>query len=1011
MSMRCWGTLVSKPIPVLGNPSIIISVLGILLLILAGVDSTLAASARDRLSAPTEMAGLVYDRPFFPGAHYDPAVPTVEDILGFALGDRFTSAAEIEACLMAWDEVSPRTQLVEYARTYEGRPLYYLVVSTPANLARLEEIKAGMARLADPRGLADAEAQRLLASLPAVGWFSYCIHGNETSGSDAALAVCYHLTAAVDREVTKMLDDLVVIIDPLMNPDGHERFFKQTQENRGRAPNVDDQSLLHRGYWPSGRMNHYLFDLNRDWIFCAHPETRGRVREIGQWRPLLVVDGHEMGPLNTYLFSPPRDPVNPNYPRRRWHWAGVFAADQAAAFDANGWLYYTGEWADDWYAGYSSWAAFRGSVHILYEQARVAENAVRRPEGTLLTYREAVHHQITSSMANLRTLHAHAGELLAEFLAERQRAVGGDGPYAGRTFAIPPQDNGVRLRKFLDLMMLQGIEVYTMDKGFTAREAVDQLGRTRRDLALPAGTLLVPNRQPEAPLVAAMLEFDPHMSQETLQREREELLRGNESRMYDVTAWNITMLYGLRAFTLPMELPQSARLCAAPPAAPILPLPSAESIVAFAFDGKDDRSLAAAARLLERGAQVRVADRDFTLAGHDCARGTALVTRIDNTRPGLDLAGLVGEVARNIDLAPLPIVSGLGEGDLPDLGGEHFRLLAAPRVALLARGGISAYDYGAIWYMLDQELGIRHSHLDEQRLTGMDLRRYNVLVLPDRFYGELPAEALKAIRTWVETGGTLIAIGSSAESIAKDEPQISQVRLLPDVLDRLDLYELQVLREWQVATGQAPPPSAVWSHTASPQLNWPWPEETKKDNGPGKPKPEELRKRDDWLKIFMPQGAFLATRADPKHWLTFGCIDGTPLLVGSAVGNTAVLMAAAGVEAPIRLGLFTPVAATDTRATGKAASKTEQDRPPRIGWAPLPDGYELRLRMSGLLWPEAVHRLANAAYVTREKVGRGQVILFAAPPAFRGAALGARRILLNAIVYGPGLGASQPVEP
>ncbi|MFC1526425.1 hypothetical protein ACFL6X_06405 [Candidatus Latescibacterota bacterium] len=306
---------------------------------------------------------------------------------------------------------------------------------------------------------------------------------------------------------------------------------------------------------------------------------------------------------------------------------------------------------------------------------------------------------------------------------------------------------------------------------------------------------------------------------------------------------------------------------------------------------------------------------------------------------------------------------------------------------MLAREGISSHDFGSIWFMLDQRLGIRHTPINSQSLSWADLRRYNVLVVPS---GRWPADSAESIHQWVKAGGTLIAIARSASSVADEDGGIGKVRRLPDVLGDLDTYEAAILREWQVRQGTRPADEAVWSHEAAEELAYPW-------EGVGdakRPDEEELKRRDAWQRLFMPPGAILAGRTDEKHWLTFGCGEVLPLLVG----RSPILMAPVGVDAPVRLGM--PVARGD--------GDGEESR--RGGWAAVPAGQELRLRMSGLLWPEASQRLANGAWVTREGVGKGQVILFASSPTLRASTLGAERVLANAMVYGPGLGASRPVE-
>jgi hypothetical protein len=295
------------------------------------------------------------------------------------------------------------------------------------------------------------------------------------------------------------------------------------------------------------------------------------------------------------------------------------------------------------------------------------------------------------------------------------------------------------------------------------------------------------------------------------------------------------------------------------------------------------------------------------------------------------------------------------------------------------------------------EVQIRHTHLDKGRLQAMDLRPYNVLVLPS---GSLPPNSTGALKKWVEEGGTLIAVRNAAKAVTSEKAGLSKVRQLPDVLDKLDDYEMTVIREWLTDQGDMPEQEETWSHVLKTNLSFPW-EFGEKSS---RPKKEVLEKRDKWQKMFMPQGAILAGRVNQKHWLTFGCEDYLPVLFGTA----PVLMAADPVQAPVRLGVFTAI---DTPVRKKEDSEKKKEAIARLGWAVVPEGQEMRLRMSGLLWPEAAHRLANAAYVTREKLGKGQIILFAEEPAFRAATLGTARLLSNALIYGPGLGASHPIEP
>jgi hypothetical protein len=976
---------------------------------------------------PTELPGLRYTNAFFPGTRYRAEVPTQAAVVGFGAGDRATTTAQIERCLKAWTNAAPdRTRLVEYARSHEDRPLHYLLVTSPANLARRAEIQAGLARLGDPRTLDEAEANRLIGSLPAVAWLGATIHGDETEGSDACLALLYHLIAADDPAVARLLETVVVLVDPVANPDGRDRFVKMIAENRGAAPSVDDQALVHDGYWPYGRGNHYLFDLNRDWAWAVHPETRGRLAEIARWSPHLVVDAHGMGSQATHLFSPPRDPINPNLPAGRIEWEEFFARDQARAFDRLGLVYYNGEWHEEWYPGYTdAWASYRGAVGMLYEQARIAEDGIRRPEGRILSYRESILHHVLGFWSNLQTLEAHAVELRRHLYNTRKTACAANGPYARRVFAVPPSDNRGRVADFLRLMHWQGFEVFRAAADFVVTQAVDQLGRDLRDLKVPAGTLLIPNRQPLGHLVAALLEFDPHFTSAVLDEERRELLRRGRSRIYDTTAWNVTMTYGLPAWTLTTTLPDAAEPVPAeePPAGRTLG--ASDTAVAYAIDGADDRSVSAAARLMERGVRVRLAQKPAEFDGVRYARGSLFVTRLDNRTFAGDLRATIEQTLGELNLKATALGTGQGPGRWPDLGGEHFELLEPPRIGIFSRGSVSSADFGSIWLVLDRRLGIRHSLLDDA--APQDFSRYNLLIMPERWGGRGGDGALNALKDWVRAGGTLIAVGSAAQPLIAEKAEFSRVRTLPDVLGRLPEYELAILREWLGRTGPVPAEEAVWAHRPGTQIAYPW----QMTDGPH-PDEKELKKRDAWQALFMPQGAFLASRCDTNHWLTAGCGEWLPVLAT----RSTVLMAADGVDAPLRYGYLVeapkppappagtaaatppPNPASDDKAAvppagvgAKDADKKDKKEPPRVGWCALPPGTELYLRMSGLLWPEAAQRLANGVAVSRESFGRGQIILFANPPTFRGTSRGTERIFLNAVVYGPGCGATATLLP
>ncbi len=937
---------------------------------------------------PSPLAGLEYGIDIYPpGTDHDPALTTPDDFLGFPVGQRTATSAQIEAYSRLLAQESERVELVEYGRSFEDRPLVYLVIGTSDNLERGDQIKEGMARLADPRGLSSRQRNRLIEELPAVAWMAYSIHGNESSGADAALAVMYHLAADRSEATAAMLDELIVIIDPNMNPDGRERFVNAVTQTRGAQPNVDDQSLVHAGYWPYGRGNHYLFDLNRDWIYARHPETRGRMPHIIDWRPMLFVDAHEMGAQDTYLFSPAREPHNPHLPPYRRAMGDVFADDMARAFDEFGYPYYSGEWHEDWYPGYTdAWASLRGAQGILYEQARIAEDGVQR-HTHLISYRQSVHHQMLASFANLETLRRERVEMLTAFANDRARSVSTDSPYAERSFVFLPSANHGRMADLKELLRIQGFEVHRVNSRKTVETAIDLLGREIEEVELPAGTLVLRNRQPEARLIAAMFEFDPQMSSSALRAERERLLKEGRSTIYDTTGWNIPMMFGLKTLTVPEHLDDDLELLDLDEVLTTEHrFPDRADSIALVVSGADDRAVALAARLLERGLEVRASRKASALDGVDLPVGSIAVTRDDN-RNREDWKQVVERAAAELGLRVHAISHGRAPGDLADLGGHEWRVLTQPRIALISRGANNMLDFGAVWYLLDHRIGIRHSHLDENRAGNMDLRRYNVIYLPDRWgRSQPPAGLMSQLEDWVRAGGTLIAVGGSARAILGAEEPMVSTRLLDAVLDDgLESYQDAIHREWRAAEQPLPSRDVIWAHTAEGEIDWPW------SNGPSLPSADERKRRDQWQGLFMPSGALVGLRADTGHWLNAG---GQEFLT-ALFSNSPIMMSKLPVDTPFRVGVY---------------SEADNNEAGLVGWAPIPKGQELRVRAGGLLWPEARERIASAAYVTRESVGRGQVILFAHPPAFRAAQIGAMRVLENALILGPGMGTNQPIE-
>ena len=608
----------------------------------------------------------------------------------------------------------------------------------------------------------------------------------------------------------------------------------------------------------------------------------------------------------------------------------------------------------------------------------MAEDGVRRPEGTIQSYKESVHHQFISTMINLDTLKNNSKSMYEDYWDGRKYNVSSNSKYSNRSYVVLANDNNGRINALAEKLKAQDIEIYKNNKPINVSNALKQNGVTVNEYTIPTGSMIIPNNQPEAPLVSAILEFDAEIDDEVLIEEKQKRIKNGSSIMYDTTAFNFTMMFGLPAITVPQDLKDNLTNWTPSPES----LEINQDAVIWAVDGKDDRSVAFAARLLEQNVQVRIIDKNSTLSGHDLSRGSLAVIAMDNPSYN-NLHETIKTVATDLDISVVSIESGFGPKELPDWGGRHFRLLKKPQIAILSHSGFSSYDVGVSWWSLDHHLGIRHSQLNSS-LTGYgDLRRYNTIILPSG-NPDLSDYAKNTLMDWVKQGGTLIANNRSTRTIISSDG-MGSVKSLNTTFDKSKSYNIDLMREIYSLEDNIDISDAN-ANKVDTDIMYPW------ETSDLTYTKEQLEMRDKWQSTLMPSGAIVSARADSENWLTFGAEDVVPVLYG----NYPILMTGGNSTAALRIGELIP----------NKDSKTKT-----INWSQIPSGYDLNVRMSGLVWPEASQRIANSAYLTREKIGKGQIILFSGEPNFRGSARGTNRLWLNAVIYGSGLGTNPLVNP
>ncbi len=824
-----------------------------------------------------------------PGARYDPRIPTLRSVTGHETGDAISTPDEISAYLRALAAAAPeRTRLVEYARTWEGRPLHTLVIGAPDRSARLLAVKADLRRLADPRTLAAADADRLVRELPVVTWLIHAVHGNEISSSDAALAEAYHLLAAQgDADVDAVLRESIVLIDPLENPDGRARFVAQNLQGRAATPDPEPLSAEHDEPWPGGRANHYLFDMNRDWFALSQPETIGRVATHLEWYPHVVVDLHEMGGESTYYFAPPAKPENPLITARQQAWLDIFGRANAARFDERGFPYFVKEVYDAFYPGYGdSWPVFQGAVGMTYEQASARGIAYRRSDDTVLTYRQGILQHFTSAITTAVTAARNRERLLRDFLDYRKTAVA-EGQ--GREYLIPPGIDPPRAARLAQLLARQGLEV---------GEATDVVRAGAR--TFPAGTFVVPVAQPGSRLLRNLLEptivMDPKFVTEQERRRRKRL----SDEIYDITAWSLPLAFDVEVVAA--DRPTGARTRRVDAAAP-RPVDLPPARVAY-FVPWGVGAAAAVVEALQAGIRVRSADLGFTQAGHAYPAGTAII-RVAENAP--DLRERLGPILARHAVTAVAVDSGWIEEGI-SLGSRQVHGLKAPRVVLAWDAPVQSNAAGWARWVLERRYGQPVTAVRVATLPDLELGRYDVIVLPSGDYTDAIGEDfVRRLREWVRAGGTLVTLADASRWAAR-----TKVALLTTHTEwkggraEVDLDEKEKEKEKEKEA------------TAEPGK----PFDLDKAIQPERERPESL------------PGALLRVELDREHWLSAG-LDGelAALVEGQRVLTPVKL------DVGVNVGVYAPAETLVVSGVVWSAAREQLARKAFLVHQPMGEGH------------------------------------------------------------------------
>lgn len=677
---------------------------------------------------------------------YNNDIPTPSEVLGYQVGKWHVSHDQLLMYMRAVAEASDRVTIREYAKSHEDRPLVVLTITSPSNHSNLGKYKAAHAELSDPVKSDDID----IDNIPVVVYQGYSIHGNESSGSNAALLYAYYLAAAEGAQIEKRLEECIVLLDPCFNPDGLNRFAQWANGNKSVNPNADPYDREHNESWPSGRTNHYWFDLNRDWLPTVHPESKGRIQTFHEWKPNVLTDHHEMGTNSTYFFQPGvPSRTNPNTPLENQELTGKIAEFHAEALDKIGAGYYTRESFDDFYYGKgSTYPDANGCVGILFEQASSRGHVQSSTNGTL-TFPFTIRNQFLTSVSTLEASYNLRKELLTyqrEFYKNSLNDAKSD---KTKAYVFGDPHDASRRAELVNLLKSHHIKVYGLADDVSVNGNSYKKGEA----------VVVPMDQKQYRLIKAVFEKRTEFT---------------DSLFYDVSAFTLPLAYNLQYDALEGKSFKTSLLgkLAGGPMPEFAVAPFQKNTVAYLMEWSSYYAPRALNQLLSVGVNVKVAHKPFTATVDGTPQefpiGTIYISVQNQSQSGLGLHASLTRIAKQNNVGVYATNTHMTPQGI-DLGSPSLRRVRRPKTLLITGEGARSYDAGEVWHLLDNRFGMSVTMVEGSRLSYVDLDRYNTIVMVDGSYSGFTKSANDALVNWVRNGGTLIAIKGAVKWASRNK--------------------------------------------------------------------------------------------------------------------------------------------------------------------------------------------------------------------------------------------------
>ena len=686
---------------------------------------------------------------------YNDGIPKPKEILGFNVGDWHINHDKLIDYLTKLSESSKRIKIENRGYTYENRPLILLTITSEKNHSRLEELRKNHINI-----LNKSLSQNNLKKMPAVVYQGFSVHGNEASGSNAAVLLAYYLASSEDEKVLELLDNLIILLDPSLNPDGLQRFSQWVNSQRSYIKNPDSYEREYNEIWPGGRTNHYWFDLNRDWLTVQLNESKSRILTFNKWLPNILTDHHEMGKDQTFFFQPGiPSSVNSLISKKNQDLTLKISKFHEKELDEIGSLYYSEEDYDDFFLSKgSAYPDINGGIGILFEQAS-SRGYNQNTENGVLTFPFSIRNQFKTAISTLK-----AANYLKEELLEYQIEFFNNSKLEGRkkkekAILFGNQKDISSTFKLVDILKTHNIKIHNLKKDIKING---------KKFAIE-NSFVVPLNQEKFKVIQAIFNKQKKFT---------------DSTFYDVSSWTIPLAFDVN-FEKISDINLIGKVIENDKKIIIKNLKKAD--YAYLFETHGYYYPKALYKLLDYGLRTKVSMKKFKINNKSFDYGTIMIpTHNQNLNPN-EIHKILSEVSVTSELNIYGTNTGASQEGI-DLGSRNFKTIKKPKIGLLVGDGVRSYDAGEIWYIMDRQYNIPITKIDTRILERLNLEKYTHFIFPS-FTGDLSSKTLNKIKSWIEKGGTLILYREAIKWAKRNhliEIEIIENELIAENVDFVD---------------------------------------------------------------------------------------------------------------------------------------------------------------------------------------------------------------------------------